>query len=641
MKIVTVIPLAKGLFKEDLTYFTSKDVPDGSIVTVPIRNKQTLGIAVSSEYVTETKSNIKNMNFNLKKILEIKEHSIFSDEFLKSGIELSQYFGVQKGMTLTTLLPAAFREGYDKIAIHLSSVLSPQEKEEIPKIRAEKLLFQAPIEDRVNFYKTLIRGSFAEKKSVFMVLPSERDIQIFVEALGHGIEKFTSVIHGGLSSKKQIEQFKKIIEQEHPMLIFGTAQFLSIPRKDIGVIILEHENANAYKMFNKPYLDMRIFVELFAQKNSTKLIFADNFLSFETLARKEIDDFSEVHSLSFRVNFNGEIKIADKQEKFKVLEDDCIKEIKNTLMNKQSVFIFSLRRGLATMTVCRDCSEPLMCSNCLAPVVLYLSRDGQKRMFICNRCGEEKIPETRCASCNSWNLLPLGIGTDTVFENIKENFPLARVFKLDKESAQTAKGAEKIAKEFEENPGSILVGTEMALSYLNNKVPLSIIASFDSLWSIPNFRMSEKIIRLIVSIISKTNNKLLIQTKNENDSTIMAIRNENILSFVREELEDRKKLGYPPFKRFIKIVHKGTKEEAIEIKKELLENFQEYNPEIFSGFVSKQKGQYVTNALIKIDCKKWSLPQLSANSSIDSNLLIKLTSLPPEFLISIDPEDLL
>ena len=181
----------------------------------------------------------------------------------------------------------------------------------------------------------------------------------------------------------------------------------------------------------------------------------------------------------------------------------------------------------------------------------------------------------------------------------------------------------------------------MAFFYLKNKVPLSIIASFDSLWNIPNFKMSEKIIQIILSLMNNTEKMLLIQTKNENDKIMQVIKARNLLSFVREELEDRKKLGYPPFKRFIKITHLGDKEQTLKAKKILEEIFQEYFPEIFSGFIARLKGKYITNALIKIDPKKWSLPEISANSSIDENLFAKLFSLPPAFEIFVDPEDLL
>ena len=82
MKIVTVIPFRKGLWKENLTYFSIKDIPNGSIVTISLRNKNMLGLVVFTEDVTDAKRNIKDMDFNLKKILSIKEGSIFKSEFL-------------------------------------------------------------------------------------------------------------------------------------------------------------------------------------------------------------------------------------------------------------------------------------------------------------------------------------------------------------------------------------------------------------------------------------------------------------------------------------------------------------------------------------------------------------------------------
>ena len=153
--------------------------------------------------------------------------------------------------------------------------------------------------------------------------------------------------------------------------------------------------------------------------------------------------------------------------------------------------------------------------------------------------------------------------------------------------------------------------------------------------------MSEKIVQIALSLAGNTTEKIIIQTKNENDSAILAIKSGNFFSFVREELEDRKKLDYPPFKRFIKITYLGDKEQTIKAKKFLAETFKEYEPQIFSGFVTRSKNKYIINALIKTDTKKWYLPELSANSSINENLLAKFLSLPPNFEVFVDPEDLL
>jgi primosomal protein N' (replication factor Y) len=640
MKIVTIIPLSKGYFPDNLTYFTTKDVAVGSIVLASVRSKKILGLVVLVEDASETKGQIKDMNFNLRKILEVKDRSIFTEEFLKSALYTSKYFAMSDSSTFGYLIPQVLRENYDKIAEYKKETKIENKNDE-SKLRSEKLLFQTSFNERLSSYKTLIRGSFAEKKSVFMVLPTENDVKKFGTVLARGIENFTFLLHSGLSPKKSLSTIEKVIKTDHPILILATAPFLSLPREDVGTIIIEQEASNAYRTVTNPHFDLRTFVEIYASIAGAKLIFSDSLLRFETIARKELDGLHPAHPLSFRTSFEGELKIAPKGEKFEVLTEENLKEIKNAVEKKKNVFIFALRKGLSTMTVCKDCKSILGCPNCDSPLVLYLSRDGKKRMFICNRCRQDIRPEITCAHCSGWNLMPLGIGTDTVYETIKNIFPKTKTFQLDKENAKTAKGALRIAKEFEENPGSILIGTEMALFYIQEKVPLSIIASFESLWNIPNFKIGEKIVNILLSILEITKDKLIIQTKQENDPAIQAVKKENLLSFIREELTDREKLHYPPYKRFIKITHMGTKEEAQKTKTDLALLLKDYNPEIFSGFVGKVKGEYITNCLIKLETKNWSLPELHQGSSIDEKLLAKLRLLPQEFTVFVDPEDLL
>ncbi len=529
MKIITVIPLAKSAFREDLTYFSAQDITIGSIVGIPMRNKKILGLVVSSEDAQNIKSDIKSMTFNLKKIIDTGEKVLFRKEFLDSAFEVSEYFASKKSIGIASLIPMAFQNEYEKLKRSPSLTLPKGDGKNA--VKSEKLLLQSPTEDRIIYYKTLIRSSFAEKKSVFVVLPTEYDIKNFSEILSKGIENFSFAIHGGLSPKKQISLFEKIASLEHPVLIFATAPYLCIPRADTGTIILEHESSNAYRMISRPNFDLRVFAELFASKINAQFILSDTLLRFETIARRKNNNFGEARPLSFRINFDGHLEIITPNKdkgataKFQIFSDEVLKEMQKVLSKGKNVFVFSLRKGLATETICRDCNQTITCETCSAPVVLYLSKDGNKRMFACNRCNSEKNPEMTCPRCGSWNLMPLGIGTDTVTEELKQSLPDIKIFKLDKESAKTAKEAEKIMKEYEEQSGSILVGTEMAFFYLKEKVYFSVIASFDSLWSVPNFKMSEKIIQLVFSIISKTKEKLIIQTKNENDPAILAIKN--------------------------------------------------------------------------------------------------------------------
>jgi len=653
MRLLTVIPLQKSAFKEELTYFSSTKTPDGSIVSITIRNKKILGLVVNSVDASTAKSDIKKMDYNLKKIVETKTTSIFSLEYIEAIIQTSIYFATNKSRVMSYLIPNILKENYDAISKTFLKIKKPIKKEstDTSNIKTEKLVFQALFEERISYYKTLIRESFASKKSIFLVLPTERDIEKFQKLLDKGIEDFVIPVHSGLTSKKALENINKILSTEHPVLILGTAPYLSLQRHDINTIIVEHENSIGYKTISSPYFDLRTFVEIYAVLTKTRVIFGDTLLRFETIGRQETGELSALKPISTRITFSGEMNIIEKnkksdspqaeKEKFKILTDESIKKIKETISKKENVFIFSLRKGLATCTICKSCGHEVNCDVCMAPVVLYVSKNGNKRMFVCNKCNLEKDPLMKCEYCDSWNLMPLGIGTDTVYQEIKKQFPKENILKLDREIAKTAKTAKGIVKEYESNPGSILIGTEMALTFLKEKVSLSVIASFDSLWSIPNYKISEKILQIVLNLIEKTENTLFLETKNINDAVINAIKNTNLTSYIREELEDRQKLGYPPYKRFIKVSYLGDKETTIRTRKILAQLFEEYNPHIFGGFITQIKGKYTTNMLIKIDVNEWSLPIIYANREIKKDLLEKLNSLPLEFKIQVDPEDLL
>ena len=664
MKIITVIPFQKGGQKEELTYFSSKDIKNGSVVSITLRNKKILGITISSMDASEAKSSIKDLSFNLKKIIGVKENFIWKNEFIETIILSSLYFVKNKSDSFASLIPVILKEKYDEISKFSNKI--KENKNNSKNIRSEKLLFQAPEIERISFYKTFIRESFAKNKSVFMVLPTQNDVRNFEELLNKGIEQFTISIHGGLSPKKQINIIEKIMMENHPLLILGTAPFLSIKRNDLGTIILDHENSNAYRMMSKPYFDLRTFIEIFASKINAKLILSDTLLRFETIARQEIDSLSGIQTLNFRIKFEGNIEIENSKKslidkklisipKFKIFSEKTINQIKNNIKNGQNVFIFSLKKGLASCTICKDCSTLINCEKCLSPMTLYSSKDNKKRIFICNHCRTNKESEISCEYCGSWNLMPLGIGIDSIYEEIQEVFKKDKIniLRLDKSIAKNHTECLKIINEFytgnktsinEGKIGKILIGTELAFSYLKEKVHTSIVASFDTLWYIPDFKISEKIIQIIISIISKTKDKLIIQTKKEDDQILLAIKNGNLLSTIRNELDERKSLGYPPFLRFIKITHLGNKIESIKARELLEEIFKEYNPIIFSGFHTKTKGQYTTNALIKIKNEKWSIPPLTISGSIDEKLSLKLlsiSSISSPFEIFVDPENLL
>jgi len=651
MYIIKVIPITKGVQKSSLSYFSAEKIELGQIVSVPIKSRNIDAIVVEIEDAQKMKSELRTADFQLKKINSIKGNAPFCNNFFEACKRMSKYSLVNTGSVINALLPKVFLENMDKLE---KPIFQEKISVETNRTLQEKLIFQSLTEDRLSWYRTLIREAFAKKESIFICVPTHYDIEKFEEALKKGIEQYVFTFYGDMSKKNLISAYNDCVTNPHPVLIIGTGMFLSIPRNDINTVILEHESSDSYKQFNRPFLDIRSFAEILTSITKIKIIFGDTLLRPDTYHRHENGELGEVASPLFRLpEVERQIVIDMKEEvdekgknEFKTLSSTVKKLISYSLEKNESVLLFTVRKGLAGITVCNDCRHTLLCPDCSTPIVLYgkkqrtSMKDNSERIFMCNKCGKKETTETRCPNCTSWNLNPLGIGTDRVYEEVKIYFPEATVIQIDKETTPTETEVNSAIKIFEKSPGSILIGTEMAFSYLKNKVSHSAIISLDGLLSIPSFNINQKILHIIEKLHYLTEHNLIIQTRTPENQILRHILSGNVLPIYREDLEERKQFNYPPFKRFIKITFSGTAQESEKARIFLDKILAGYDPQIFSAFVGKVRGQYVTNTIIRVDPKDWKLP-ISSEITYDENLSQNLLNLPPSFTVNVDPEDLL
>lgn len=648
MYIATVIPLAKGSQKEYLSYFSATDISIGSIVAIPVRSKILDAIVINTEEAINIKSDIKNADYQLKKIIKVKGDSPFDKNFFTSCQKIKNYTVGNTGSVIKSLLPAPFVE-------NVTLLKKSHQKEEVPEnIRHEKLIFQAVQSDRLAFYRTLIREAFAKKESLFICVPTRYDIDLFNKELAKGIEQYVFTFHSDMTKKDLIHKYNSVIDELHPILIIGTGIFMSIPRHDIKTIIVEHESSDTYKQITRPFIDIRSFAEILSSIQKTKLILGDTLLRPETLYRHEEGEFGEISSPLYRLPQTENQIVVDMKEEvdekgkkvFTTISKETKKMIDSAISLNKSVFLFTVRKGLAPITVCNDCGNTLLCPSCSTPIVLYgtkqisANKGTTTRIFMCNKCGRKEKTEVSCPKCSSWNLTPLGIGTDKVYEEIRNLYPKTRIIQIDKETTKTQKEAKEAISLYYKNPGSILIGTEMAFSYLQEEVYSSAVISLDGLFSIPNFNITQKILHIIEKLHTITHSNIIIQTRIPENKILQYILSGNVLPLCREDLVERKDFGYPPYKRLIKITFEGTAKETEQARVFIERELGDYDPQIFSAFVGKVKGQYITNTVIKVDPKLWPLIE-TEKFTIDPILKETLSRLPPSFSVNIDPEDLL
>ncbi len=105
MKVLQIIPFYKIFKKDTLSYFSTKDVPVGSIVTITIRNKDVKGLVVSANDTSDEKSEIKNQTFTLKKIKGVQKNTILEPEVIQSAKDLADYFATSAGAIISSIVP--------------------------------------------------------------------------------------------------------------------------------------------------------------------------------------------------------------------------------------------------------------------------------------------------------------------------------------------------------------------------------------------------------------------------------------------------------------------------------------------------------------------------------------------------------
>ncbi|MEQ1561198.1 MAG: hypothetical protein ABL899_00580 [Nitrospira sp.] len=632
MIILTVIPISRGIGKDTLTYFTKKNVPVGSIVSIPLRNKKAHGLVIANREASEIKSELKSLSYSIRKIDNIESSSFLSDSFISGVEEIANLNASSVGAVLSALIPNAILEGSNK--------LSYTPKETV-KASYETLLIQSDDEDRYATYRSLIREEFAKNRSVFFCLPTTEDLLNAKSTLEKGIENYTYVLHSGLDKKEILKLWTKIVGEIHPVLVVMTGSFLSIPRDDLGTIIFEKESSRAYKMQSRPYIDIRSAGQIIGKHSHSRVVFGDTLLRVETLWQEKNGMYAELSPLKFRSLTTATCELLDmrapedaKKKDFVVISPEMKSLIKNAVENNEQTFLFCGRKGLYPMTVCSDCGTTVVCKNCSAPIVLYKrkSADGKSRnLFVCNHCGERRDAEELCLHCKGWRLNPLGIGIDRVVEEIEGLFENKTIIIMDKEHIKNHKQAVKARDIFYSSPGSIMVGTEMALTYLNQKIENTGVVSLDSFFSIPDFQINEKIFHILLALRAMSEKNMLVQTRQENTKIFDYALKGNLMDFYRDEIEERKEIGFPPFTTYIKITLEGEKSAVKKEMDKISEILKPYELSIFDAFNPGIKGKHTMHGLISLLKGQW----------VDKTLLEKLRGLPPNVTIKIDPDTLL
>jgi primosomal protein N' (replication factor Y) len=198
----------------------------------------------------------------------------------------------------------------------------------------------------------------------------------------------------------------------------------------------------------------------------------------------------------------------------------------------------------------------MMCADCELSVTYH----SQERRLVCHHCGRSYVQPPLCPKCGEAPLTRADPGTERLDKELRSLVPKDKVFRLDSDVLSSGARVHALLEGFAAARPGVLVGTQMvAKGHDFGDVTLVIVADADTGLYMPDFRAAEKTFQLLTQVSGRAGRaerpgRVLVQTWNPEVPCIKMALERNEQGFYGQELENRRRLEYPPFTQLVRLL---------------------------------------------------------------------------------------
>lgn len=399
-----------------------------------------------------------------------------------------------------------------------------------------------------------------------------------------------ALLHSGLPARVRWHSWRALLEDKTRIAI-GARSALFAPVQNLKLIIIDEEHDGSYKQSEGLRYHARDAALMLAKKNNATIVLGSATPSLESFARAEQGQFEyltlpaqSAEHQKLQISLVDLTRSINRSSSSKFIGEDLQKGIKETLERKEQVLLLYNRRGFSTFLQCTTCGQSLFCPNCSVTLTYHRTQNR----LVCHYCNFSMTPPSQCPKCpmelhdesrkNQGKLIEHGAGTEKIVEELTKIFPSASIDRLDRDAVDSLSEYRETLHRIRSGKTDILVGTQMiAKGHDIPSVTLVGIVNADIGLHMPDFRASERTFQLLTQAAGRAGRgdlpgKVILQTRLPEHPSISHTISRDYVSFARAELKGREALGYPPFKRLLRII---TNAEIAEEGSKLLEEFRD------------------------------------------------------------------
>lgn len=503
----------------------------------------------------------------------IDEIPVFNDELLDIAKWMRTMYFTPTGLSLSMMIPSGRKESevspfYEPASFKAIENLSEGQEHALSVLRSGEsrfyYLFGVTGSGKSEVYLRRAEDMIKEGRQVLYMVPEITLSQQLSDEVYDRFHGRVAILHSSLTPSQRLKAWHEIMSGDIDIVI-GARSSVFAPFRNLGLIILDEEHETSYKSGNTPRYHARQVAQYRTAKCGTEFIMGSATPSLEAWEMMRTGKLRRI-DMPERIGEGRypKIEVVNTLKEKRNISPELEKAIRKALSEKKGILLFLNRRGFTYGYQCRSCGTILTCPNCSVSLTYH----KKSNRLVCHTCGFSEPLVHVCPECSSRDLSPSGFGTENIEEEARALFPYARIARLDTDVAESGKGkTQEILQGFRNGSINILLGTQMIAKGLNFPlVSLVGVMNADSSLSFPDFRAEERTFDLLHQVAGRAGRYrddgfVIIQTTQPFSPAVAAAADNDLETFYRKEMENRKATGFPPFSRLLNLTFRSISEE--------------------------------------------------------------------------------
>jgi primosomal protein N' (replication factor Y) len=377
-----------------------------------------------------------------------------------------------------------------------------------------------------------------------------------------GREAGVTVLHSALPDGERSAAWWAV-RRGAARVVVGTRSAVFAPLERLGLVVVDEEQEASYKQEETPKYNGRDAALVRAKLEGAVVVLGSATPSLESY-QNALRGKYRLLELPTRVAQRplARVELVDLREDFRrthstrALSERLRAAIAERLAAGTQALILINRRGYSWFQLCRSCGAAVQCRNC-SIALTYHKRRGR---LVCHYCAYSRTVPSACPKCSEKFLYFVGEGAEQVEEQLRAEFPKARIARLDRDSVRTQQAYREILSAFAGGELDLLVGTQMlAKGHDFHRVTLVGVVSADLALGLPDFRAAERTFQLLTQVAGRAgrgelHGDVLIQTHYPEHYAIQAGARQDYHAFFEKEAHFRRAMHYPPFAALANVI---------------------------------------------------------------------------------------